>query len=701
MRAAKLNRARAPLTLLCLTVALAGACDDVVCPLGTRKVAGKCAPKVNGVDGSAGTTDAGAADAGAADAGAAEAGATDGGALLGDPCAVPPAIQPTACRSAPAVPTLDGEASAGHVDLHWRWSRPAGTSTFRVRIDAGSLVDFGGATTSWDQTFATGAHTLEVQACNATGCSAFAALTTTVEHFTAQPSPWLGVKKPDFARSPFGRPVPLACRDCYRGNDGDLLATVAAQAKIENAIYRNVDVIELAVTDIRGTLYVSSADNPTAGERPTLAALLGHSVISGDDALLSLELVEAELAPDAFADALLRLLDAARGAIHNGRPMLIQAPDSRLAYLTALQAQAASYPFLAPYLRYWVSYTSRGDIATWQAEIEAEVVAHGFHGVSFAHQSPNLFGVIGYALTRELAVGLFDVPGPGHGEVVIAGMREEVDLISTHYRVDQARGLVQATTSGGYVNVRTLKGVGDPVSVRRNLDGTVVTELRRLGTPETAATYGAPLWKSLGSSGQSLVGGVLDFESHGRRAILLSNVNPDPNEGVLVTAVIKLPKPTILAEGQLQHIIANTNLAGFTLQYLNDATNGLGTVVRFVVRVGEVYHAHEYPIRGGNAAACHAGSTPVFTAPLNSDDSYVLTGHFTGTGAALLFINHQCAGAAPPSISGGIVTSAAPTLIGADPEPGAVPDARRHFRGYLQQVQVQRWGPLTGQESNQ
>ncbi len=700
---------------------LLSGCEGTVCPHGIRKVSGKCVVKdamgaaAEGADLDAQVGDANAAtrpeadvltqsDGGETRADAAsatsDAGADsrheDGGTPFVDPCLLPRDQQPAPCMSIPSAPSIDGEPSAGHVDVHWIWSVPVATSTFQVRVDAGPVIEVDGSTTRWDQTFASGNHSIEVRACNRVGCSRYTRFDTVVERLGNMPAPWLGVAKADVARSPLGHFAPLACRDCFVGNDGSVLDTTATQTKIATALSRQADIIELDVADIAGTLYASSADVAAPTTRPMLTPLLAAANVASAEALISLEIVESELEPAAFATELLRALDANRSVIENGRPLIVKSLDDRLPYLRAIKTAADGYPFIAPYLRYWVDYQSRSKIADFQTEIESEVVANGLHGVSFAHQSQNLFGAIGYALSKGLGVGFFDVPGPGFGEVVIAGMREEVDLISTTYRVDQARALVKATTSAGYLNARTLTGLGDPVLVRRNTTGSLLSATHALGKAESASTYGEPVWSAFGA-GKGLLGGVLSFKPN-RRALLLSDIDPTVNQGVLVTAVVNLPDPTRLAEGEAQTLVANTQLAGFAV-ILTNLIDG-PTVLRFATRVLGAFHYHDYPVTGGNALACSAGSSGVFTAPLNGEDSYVLTAHYDGTRAPFLFINHQCAGAAPPPASGGIVASEASTLVGADPAPGSTPDAGDHFRGYLQQVQLQLWGPHSGAELN-
>lgn len=700
------------------------ACQDTVCPHGVRKVGGKCIvdgamrdAMVDGRDASERDADGGVArrprrdaatrtareggetlsdDAGAMAGNGHDSGLDDSGIPFADPCAVPPDARPAQCMSIPAAPIVDGEPSAGHVDVRWTWSMPSATSTFQVRVDGGPVVEVDGGTTRWEQTFASGSNTLEVRACNAAGCSTYTSFSTTVEVLGHMPAPWLGVAKADFARSPLGHVAPLACRDCFVGSDGAVLDATSALAKISTALTRKADVIELDVADIAGTLHASQMDLAAPATRPLLSALIADEKIASAQALVSLEIVEGDLTPAAFATALLDLLDANRSVIKNGRPLLIKGLDGQLPYLKAIKSAASSYPFIAPYLRYWVDYASRSKIADWQTEIETEVVANGLHGVSFAHQSQNLFGAIGYALSKGLGVGLFDVPGPGFGEVVIAGMREDVDLIATGYRVDQARALVSATTCAGYLNARTLTGVGDPLIIRRNTTGAASNQTQTLGEAETATSYGEPAWYAFGL-GQDLVGGVLNFGA-GTRALVLSDLDPNPDGGVLVTAVVNLPDPNGLDEGEVQTLVASTDNAGFGLVLANPAD--AVPVLRFSVRVGSAYYNHDYPVAGGNALSCSAGASGVFTAPLNGGDSYVLTAHYDGTRGPFLFINHQCAGAAPAAVSGGIVASEAPTLLGADPQPNSVPNARSYFRGHVQQAQLQLWGPHVGQELN-
>jgi len=714
--------------------ALLGACDETVCPRGVQRLGERCELRaaladatVSGdaeserrpdaatdrfdaalTDGSTHAPDTGshtqsdAGDAATSDASpgrpeaGTDAGSKDAGSPFVDPCGTPVGERPVECLSPPAAPSLDGETSAGHLDLHWIWTKPEATSSFQVRLDAGPVVELEGDTTRWDQSFPSGTHTLEVRACNEAGCSSYVALATSIERFASMPAPWLGVQKADFARSPLGHHAPLACRDCFSGTGGSVLDTDEALAKIARALSRKADVIELDVARIEGVLHVSRDDPGTPADRPSLQAILQDPGFASANALLSLEIVEVDTPAAELADELLRLLDASRSVVRNGRPLIVKVLDGKLAYLNALKSRASSYPFIAPYLRYWVDYANRGDVAAWQSEIEAEVVSRGFDGVSLAHQSQNLFGVIAYALSRGLGVGLFDVPGPGFGEVVIAGMREDVDLLSSSYRVDQARTLVEAPTGAGYLNARPLTGVGDPLFLRRNTTGTLITETRMLGKAESAETYGQPFWTAF-SIGQDLVGGALSFARE-RRALVLSEIDANPGQGVLVTAVVNLPEPAELAEGESQNIVASTQNAGFAVSLVNPAD--APAALRFTVRVGDSYYAHDYPVTGGNPLACSAGASSVFTAALNGSDSYLLTAHYDGTRAPFLFINHQCAGAAPPAASGGIVASEASTLLGADPQPGSVPDARNHFRGYVQQAQLQLWGPHTAQESN-
>lgn len=52
------------------------------------------------------------------------------------------------------------------------------------------------------------------------------------------------------------------------------------------------------------------------------------------------------------------------------------------------------------------------------------------------------------------------------------------------------------------------------------------------------------------------------------------------------------------------------------------------------------------------------------------------------------------------AVSGAIVASELPTLLGADPASGRVPNARSYYRGYLQWAQLQLWAPHGGQELN-
>jgi hypothetical protein len=601
---------------------------------------------------------------------------------------------------APDAPNIDGEPSAGHTDLTWTWNTPALTDHFVVVLDDGAEQQLPLTATRFEAEVELGPHTLEVRACSALGACSKSRFESVVELFGLQyTAPWRGVKKPDLATSPLGNVVPLSCHNCYSGRPGNVVLDAdAALAKIGRALQRGADLIEIDVADIGGKLYASHEDETSAGQHPTLESLLDAADLLGAEALLFMEIKESDAEPAAFAQSLLDLLDTRRSYACNGRPIVLRHFQSGLRYLTAIQALLPSYPMIRSYVRFSVLYPARTDTAALQLDIESDAAQNGFWGIELEYRNESVMGAVRYAQSLGLAAGLYTIPGPGFGEVYLGSLREEVDELTTEYRLDQARSIIEATTALGRVDASRLASVGS-VEVTQNLSD-LVTETRNLGAAPSGALYGSP-GLLVNSTGEDLFGGILDFRSaqgFGQRALPLFDTDAGPGQGYLVSSVVNFDTLS-LPSGQTMALLNKAEAGGFAVELAN---TGAGTRLRFGVNVGGGYVYHSYDVTGqSQAGACGGAEGGYFSAALNGTRSYVITGAYDGSGGVYLFIDNRCVAAVSPSASGGVAPSTVPVLVGADPQPSAANQAQFYFDGLLQTASVSSWGAHTGDSVNE
>ena len=609
----------------------------------------------------------------------------------------------TSCIVIPGMPGVIGEESAGHTNVTWQWTLPLGTDHFVYTINSGTPQTVGNQTRSVTQTLNEGSHTIRVKACNsASGCSSEAMYTTQVKFFGTKYSPaWQGVSKSDLAESPLGNTVPLSCHNCYNGINNVLLSTSDANKKISKAVERSADLIEIDIVDIGGVLYALHDDTSTVPRGiPTLQELLDNPTLRDSEAMLFLEIKERGTDPAQFAELLMSVMEKNTDFVHNGRLLFIRAFADQFEYVTAVKNLAAKMPFLAPYLRYHLLYKNHGNIDAWQSAIKVEVFDRGFHGVEIQFASENLFSILNYAKSLNLTTGIWTVPKPFLGEVALATMREDVDQITTEYQIDEARKIVEATTSAGYINSTNVNPFSSPVllPVLSNLSGSVDMETRTLSL-SSGASFGSPKI-TIFDPGQVLFGSVLNFGAP-NVAIKLFQTEANATEGFLVTAVVRFKTLANLPQGQTMAILNKSQGGGFALE-LHRPT-GKQTVLRFGVFTtgpgSSGYRYHTYPVAGAPAGGCN-NANGSFSKALNTTDSYVLTGVYDGDGGVYLLINNQCASTSRPIALGSPVANGVSSIIGADPQPDASTGARFYFDGYIQQAQVQRWGEHSGHTAN-
>lgn len=494
---------------------------------------------------------------------------------------------------------------------------------------------------------------------------------------------WQGVAKADLTRSPLGNLVPISCHNCYNGPNNEIYTLPQANAKIDQALERNADLIEIDIADAGGALCATHDDRASCdGGRPTLQQLFDNPRLADAEALVFAEIKEGNANPDLFAMRLLDLLDRNRALARAGRPIFLRAFANRIAYLRAIQARLDDYPTIAPHVRFSVLYgrNAIASVASFQGAIESDVHDNGFHMVEFEYRTKNLAGLIQFARGLGLGVGLYTIPG-AFGEVYLAALREEVDQITAEYRVDRARMVVEETNTFAYINAARCQSAGDTsITVYRNLTGSLGSESLPLDTAPTSSAHGAPaLWYD--GPGEDRHRCSLDFRSsqgYTSRALALGTHTVGAQTGYLVTAVVNFDE--LSGFTGTQAILNSSEAGGFALELDG---NGATARLRFGVHVGGSYRYHGYDVSNTGLSAPNDD--------LNGTDSYFLIGAYDGDGGVYLWIDNERSGSGG-AFSGGVQSSGQPSLVGADPQPSAALDARYFFDGFVQHAAILRWG---------
>jgi len=614
----------------------------------------------------------------------------DGGTDPGDGCSASctteagwscdPAPSPSVCLPIPEPPVLEGEASAGHADLFWRWTAPADADHYLVRVNAGAETE----TTGTDHAHVAaneGLYTVEVRACNELGgCSAPASFVTqVVYHGTAWRPIWRGVARA-LTENLLGEAVPVSCHNCYNGPADEVYTTAEALAKIRQAISRGADLIELDLADALGTtICVNHGDIDACTGRPSLVELLDDPTFADADALLFLEIKEGTADPDVFAVTLLDILDARRKFARNGRPVFIRSFASLSRYLEAIRDRLPEYPFIKDYFRFSVLYSRNAiaEVAAFQTELARVKNTLGFDMVEFEYRQKHLPGLSLYARSLELGTGVYTIPG-SFGEAFIAALRHEVDQITAEFRADYARAVISETNLLAYVNASGCASAADPsVWVHRNTAGALESTSVNVGTAPTASAHGTPpLW--FDPPGEDRFGCSMDFRANQGitgRALPLGATSSQSTQGFFVTAYVNFDA---LSFTGTQAIVNNAEAGGFALELYGDGTT---TVLRFGVHVDGAYRYHSY-----NVAATGLTLNPSF----NGGDGYYLFGAYDGDGGVYLWVDQEALGSGG-TFTGNVTTSSQAALAGADPQPSEATRARFHFDGLIQQVSVLNW----------
>lgn len=594
---------------------------------------------------------------------------------------------PSRCEQIPSAPTIDGEISAGHPNPSWLWNLPAHATLFRYRLDEGAYTDTTAQRFS-ASALANGPHQFDVMACNSLGgCSPASSFHTTIEKLgPGYGGHWDGVAKPNLTTTPLGNVVPVSCHNCYNGADDEPLDLQQARFKIALALDRDADIVDLDVAaTANGTLCATYDDVETCTARLPLQDLMDTGNLRAADALLFVEIREVDMAPGDFADRLLALLDQNREYVRNGRPVVIHAFDNFIKYLEAVQTELPAYPLIAPYVKFAVLYglSEARTTADLQTAIATDAIAHGFEMVAFDYRIKNLFGAVRFAQDNGLAAGVFVVPAY-FGEPLSASLREDFDFMSSEFRVDLARVLLEEATTLAHLDSWKCESDQDPhVTILRNTDGTLSFDQVAVNVAPTASSFGAPALVYDGA-GNSRYGCSLDFRSSQslfNRAIDLGVLETDAGEGFLISALVNFSNLNDLAE--TTRILGSSSGTGFTLELVPGAgENGAHVRAGFHIDGGYRYQSYDVTATG----------IPLKEA-LSETDSYLLTAAYDGDGGLFLWIDSERTGNGGYH-SGGVMPSQQSTLAGATPCSQCAIDAEGFFDGLIQKVSVLSWDAI-------
>jgi cysteine-rich repeat protein len=684
------------LALTALPLILVGglaSCTDPSCGAGKERVGDQCREITSGAPGDGGDADASLLDGASVpeasamqDAGAplgegdaagpapcgngrTEAGEAcdDAARAAGDGCSATCQLEagfscrgePSACLSIPAAPSIEGESDAGYSEVSWTFSRPVGTSRYRVRLDAGAPESVSDSVLT--RSLSAGEHTLQVSACNEHAvCGPSSAFVTTVTlHGTDYPALYRGVSRP-LPRTALGHVCAVACHDCATGPDGEILARDAARAAVERAVQRGADLIDVDVVEIDGTLYVSRDDTATPADRPRLFDVLSTPALLASDALVLLEIRETSALEASFAARFASTFDMLPELWKNGRPLFVHATEAREGYVRAIREAAG--PIRTRYLKSLASFTTTKAYAAFVAELP-DVSAAGHLGVILPHTADNLFGRMAHAKAAGLAVAIGPVPGPDlYGQVALLGLREQAELFVSDYRVDQARALVTAKNGAGYLDVRELDATATGVTARVIIDGAVATYPQMLGTAPSASAPGTPSIRE--AEGVGLFGGTLDFTASASTELTLwsTAIAAAASEGYFVSAATTLPAVMFGgATNEWLNVVGTcAGTSGLCLQF-HTGSASTQKRVDFAVAPGGTQATAHYALSSGSDPACPAAAR--FTDTLDSAERGLwLAGLRPAHGPAVLFIDGRCA--AVQAATGSLTASGGKTRVG-------------------------------------
>lgn len=715
----------ASLLLFVFGMAVFVGCEFGACPGGTQRVGAQCRRSLEQSNGRDVDADA-LADAGefADDAGSSVGGRGNAknvtcgdGVVEGDEecdlessspgcrnCRIEPgySCNEARCLPIPEPPMVKGRPSSDPEHVVWTWVLPEGAVSARVELDGEPVTVEAGAT-KLERALDPGRRTCAVRACNAIGgCSEPTEHTTMVERFGADGEPWLRGVRRAITSTALGRATAIACRNCYLASDGSPLPLTETEGRIGTSLTRGADLIDLDAVLIDNELYASEADDPVPGERLKLREVLERPGVAASDAAIVIRVHEVDAKPDRFAARLLNLLDELPNTAKNGRPAFLVFPEGRLPFASELQQAAArDYPLLAPYLRYWLAPSGQDSPEAWTQVVEL-ALEHGMQGIVVDFRVAHLFTLISALQEKGLGVWIDNVPGPGDGEVVLAGLRDVVDGFFTDVRVDQARTVVKGATTMAFVNSRTHTSVEQllPITGMDLVTGEVLYWQRQLGLAPLANSFGSPGLLRWDGPSEPFQGGVLDF-SGGQRGLCVSGGPLDQmSDGVLVSVAATLGSKlsTITTDAALFSSDSILNVQMRVLGGSNGASYLMFTTSPTTSNVG--LFRGIYWFSGAPSAGVCTSKNGEFTEPLQQNRVYWLMGVYDGRDRVQLFIDGRCAGYQSTTRVTGATRGDLGACLGMEPTNTTALRGTSFYQGVMQVASLLSWEPLADGAEN-
>lgn len=652
-------------------------------------------PSLLGCDGGVCSADGSAQEG---DAGATSR--TDAQTPAGDGAAISCVDGGVSCASnAPSAPTLRFANSMAPGSELWTWDKPANTHHFELLLDGGKSGEYPDrSATRFSARLTAGEHTVSVRACTAADeCSAYSTGTAKVEDLAgSSASGWRGMVAPITVRTAIGRDVLLICDGCY-GKAGAPDVLQAARTALSTAISQSgAKAIRLPVAHVSGKVVVASADAVGFTNPLLLEDVLEIPALAESTALLVLELVEVDN-PSELARLLLQVLDARRGVVRNGRPLVVQGKVQSLSHLKQVEEAAAREGAVAPYLRYWLS-DDVGDVTgagLYTAGGKIKPDYQFVHAVTFSFKAPSLFQRIARARAAGLSAIVDGIPGPGHGEIVLASLRDEVDGLSTRYQIAQARGLVTQQDHVSYLSIRESSITNTKVYFDEG--GRLSAVQPQLGRSASGTqfpvTAGAP---SL-VSGIGTIGPALAFRPEHKLVLKpqLETLTP----GMLVSLAVRVDEPPAVQNIYGLSYVLHARPSG-TQSMLSFLYAGAGARGAYGARLaGNV----STEMAGSPTSPCTASENGLFGGSMELGRAYwIVWAIDRQTRKSRLFVDGRCASEVE-------LRTLSDVSQARDPEPlpnvlGCVGAgdtcSTPGFEGHLYHTQVLNWADPTGHVSN-
>lgn len=521
----------------------------------------------------------------------------------------------------------------------------------------------------------------------------------------AYAGPWDNVDK-NVTSTALGHKTAVSCHNCYNGPDpgNDIYNLSDANQKVGTAVNRGADLIELDLND-RGNdepicvTHIGDGSRCNNGE-PLLQHMLNYSTLKNSDAMLFLEVKNPVSNSQNFARKLFDLILDNGNQVYAtaGRTLFVRTFYDNISYLSGIRNELFSnsdYSGIRDHVKFSVLFREKyngvywggeGSISGLQDAIRTGVYDNNFDMVEFQYQTKDILGALKYAQYLGLATGIYTVPS-SFGEVFVAAMREEVDQITTEYRVDYAQDVIGDVNTLSFANVWFCYPwyYYYNAVIYYNYLGSPGSISRPLFQGPTSSLYGSPgmQWDNVG---QDRFGCSLDYRSnqeYNSRALSLGDRDNEASAGFLVTAYVNFDKLSNLPEDTMA-ILNKSESGGFALELHQSGSN---VYLRFGVHVNGGYRYHSYNVHDTNVGGINDS--------LNGADGYFLIGAYDGNGGVYLWIDNR-RNDWGGSYLGGVTRNNAAIMVGADPQPSANMGARYFFDGLIQHVSVQRWDDHPG-----